>query len=74
MVRVIGRLNGELEPAVMLSVDLTADPIEARRELVTSAAAQVCSCGGEVCSCGLQLSAEDFECPMCDQPYDHCTC
>ena len=38
MVRVIGRTNGELEPAVMLSVDTTEDPVEARRKLVKEAA------------------------------------
>ena len=40
MVRVIGRINGQKEPAVMLSVDTTLDVIEARQSLVTEAAAK----------------------------------
>ena len=38
MVRVIGRTNGESSPAVMLSVNTTEDPVEARRRLVNEAA------------------------------------
>lgn len=29
---------------------------------------------GDTCSCGLHLSAEDFVCYHCEQPYDRCTC
>ena len=34
MVRIIGRINGHSDAAVMLSVDTTDDPVEARRTLV----------------------------------------
>ena len=41
MVRVIGRINGQLDTAVMLNVDMNLDPIEARQDLVKEAAAQL---------------------------------
>ena len=41
MVRVLGRINGLLEPYVTLVVDTSGDPIVARRALVDQAAAQL---------------------------------
>ena len=41
MVRIIGRANGQSQPAVMLNVDTSLDMIEARQSLVKEAAAQL---------------------------------
>tara|TARA_B110000046_G_C12805486_1_gene319009 strand:+ start:178 stop:516 length:339 start_codon:yes stop_codon:yes gene_type:complete len=41
MVRVIGRESGKAEPAVMLNVDMTLGPVEAKELLVREAAEQI---------------------------------
>ena len=38
MVRLLGRINGQLEPFVTLRVDVVSEPISARNELVIQAA------------------------------------
>ena len=41
MVRVLGRINGLLDPYVTLLVDTSGDPIVARRAMVEQAAAEL---------------------------------